>query len=291
MTLARGFVHASLPKAKARKIIDEIQHILKTNVLSPAQAAKLRGKLGFAQSLLFGRFGRAMLKPITERQYSVVRRRAPLRTNLRVALTWWVSALKNPKPRTVPLRPVRPCVVYTDACGEGHLGAVLCSPLGVTAHGHAPLWMHEQAGAGIYEWELLAALLGLCLVIQYTRHTPVLLFVDNKAAQSALISGSGASDLANQICAAFWALAASAGINVWVEWVSSKLNIADSPSRACNVPRNDNEVTEQFPNIPLPGPFLERVTAPFHLSKARYGEEGCVPGSPLCVLTSNTTSN
>ena len=139
---------------------------------------------------------------------------------------------------------------------------------------------------GIYEWELLAALLGLCLVIQYTRHAPVILLVDNQAAQAALISGSGKSELATQICAAFWSLSASAGINVWLECVPSKLNIPDAPSRACNVPRNDNEPTDSFENIPLPGSFLRRVQAPIHLPKARYGEEWCVSHGfppPLCA--------
>ena len=196
---------------------------------------------------------------------------------------WWVSALKNPKPRLVPLRPIRPCVVYTDACGEGHLGAVLCHPTGVTTHGHAPRWMY-RAGGGIYEWELLAALLGLCLVIRYTKNTPVVLFVDNQAALAALISGNGDSDLANQICGAFWALAASAAINVWIEYVPSKLNVADAPSRACDVLRNDNEITNSFENVPMPLEFLQRVQAPIHLSRARYGEEGCQSHCfpPLC---------
>ena len=93
-----------------------------------------------------------------------------MQTKLLAALTWWVSALKYHKPRTVPLRPVRPCVVYTDSCGEGHLGAALCRPNGVTSHGHSPSWVASDGG-GIYEWELLEALLGLCLVVRYTNHT------------------------------------------------------------------------------------------------------------------------
>ena len=76
--------------------------------------------------------------------------------------------------------------------------------------------MRDEAGGGIYEWEILAALLALCVACKFTKHTPIVLFVGNKSAASALISGTGASDLATQICAAFWALAASAGVNVWV---------------------------------------------------------------------------
>ena len=76
---------------------------------------------------------------------------------------------------------------------------------------------------------MLAALLGLCLVIKYTRRTPASLVVENQADQASLISGKEKSGLPTQICAAFWALEASAGINVWVECVPSKLNIADAP--------------------------------------------------------------
>ena len=67
-----------------------------------------------------------------------------------------------------------------------------------------------RAGGGIYEWELLEALLGLRPVINYNKNTPVVLFVDKQAARAALNSGIGDPDLANQICGASWALAASA---------------------------------------------------------------------------------
>ena len=138
-------------------------------------------------------------------------------------------------------------------------------------------------GGGIYEWELLAALLALCLVCAHTKHTPVILLVDNKGDASALISGSGPSDLATQICAAFWALAASAGVNAWIEWAPSKLNIAGAPSRACHLPRNDNEITRAYEYTHHPYKYLKRVASPFHLSQARYGRKGLVAfsGPPL----------
>ena len=105
---------------------------------------------------------------------------------------------------------------------------------------------------------------------------PVILFVDNKSAAPSLISGSGTSDLVTQMCAALWALAASAGINVWIEWAPPKLNIADAPSRACNIPRSDNEITSSYELIAPPERFLKRVISSFHLSQARYGRRGCV---------------
>ena len=150
--ISHGFARASIPKSKAIRAIGEINEILKTHTRSPSQSSKLSGRLGFAPSHLFGRFGRAMLKPLAERQYSVIRRCAPLHNGLRIALVRLVSALMNPKPRRVPLRPIRPCFVYTDACGEGNLCAVLRYPVEVTTHGHAPMWMHKDTNVGIYEW-------------------------------------------------------------------------------------------------------------------------------------------
>ena len=78
-----------------------------------------------------------------------------------------------------------------------------------------PLGAKTDNNEGIYEWELLAPLLGLRIVINYTRSTPVSLFVYNQSAVDSLISGSCKSALSTQICAAFWAFAASDGVNVW----------------------------------------------------------------------------
>ena len=167
----------------------------------------------------------------------------------------------------------------------------MCHPLGVITHGRAPSWMND-AGGEIYEWKLLEAIIEHCLVIRYTENNPVILFVDNQDAQAALISGGGESDISAQICAAFGALAASVGVNVWIEYVPSRLNIADAPSRARNVPRGDSEITNSFENIPLPMELWVRVQAPIHLSKARYGEDGCFSlGFPTLCLNFEHKAN
>lgn len=108
------------------------------------------------------------------------------------------------------------------------------------------------------------------------KNTPPILFVDKQSAQAYLISGTGKPDIADQICTAFWALESSAGINVWVEYVPSKLNISDSPPRARNVPGGDNEITNSFESAPTPNTFSQRVLATFHLQKAMCGEHGRV---------------
>ena len=78
--------------------------------------------------------------------------------------------------------------------------------------------MRSDSKGGIYERELLASLLGLRLVICFAKRTSIILFVDNHEDHEALIPGIVESDLSTRICAVFWALAASAGADVWVEY-------------------------------------------------------------------------
>ena len=140
-----GFDRASIPWSKASMAIEEIKEILKANTIPTSQASTLSGELGLVQYLPFGLLGRAMVKPLDGRQYATTRRRAPLVTSLRIAITFRASPLMNPKPRLVPLRPIKPCVIYTDACGEWNLFAVLCYPVEVESRGHSPIRRNPDA--------------------------------------------------------------------------------------------------------------------------------------------------
>ena len=50
-------------------LLDEIDSILAAGCLDPGSAGKLKGKLMFGASQLWGKVGRAFLRPISERQY------------------------------------------------------------------------------------------------------------------------------------------------------------------------------------------------------------------------------
>ena len=63
-----GFAHERMRRQKEINIRIEIDDILKKNTPIPSHAGEMRGKLGFAQSLLFGRFVSAMMKPLLRRQ-------------------------------------------------------------------------------------------------------------------------------------------------------------------------------------------------------------------------------
>ena len=119
-------IEASLPPRKVSELSADLDAIQKRGRLAPAAAAKLRGRLGFAQSLLFGRVGRAHLAPFSERQYSMAQdSRFPLNDELRNAIAWWENLLASPMPRRLMFDMPHPALVYTDACGTGHIGAIV----------------------------------------------------------------------------------------------------------------------------------------------------------------------
>ena len=120
-----------------------------------------------------------MLKLLAKRQYSKARTRAPIKTGHKASLICRVNALANPFPTAVQLKPVKPCVVYSDACGEGRLGAVLCTHRGAVAHFHVPLWMCDVAGGNLRRGPI-DAMVALLIVAIYSKHTPVVLFVDKR---------------------------------------------------------------------------------------------------------------
>ena len=90
--------------------------------LTPAAAAKVRGELGFAQPLMFGKFGRSLLREFSARQYAkAFGPRFPLTVELRETIDWWEIWSPDATPREDALRSPPPAVVYTDAEGPGEL--------------------------------------------------------------------------------------------------------------------------------------------------------------------------
>ena len=79
--------------ARAKELDLEMEGILRTQRLTPGQAGKLKGKLMFAASQLWGKVGRAFMRALSERQYSKEKRVA-LNPAIRGALEAWRSLLK-----------------------------------------------------------------------------------------------------------------------------------------------------------------------------------------------------
>ena len=186
IALSEYDIEVSLPERKRQTIAAELATVLQRRRLSPADAGKLRGRLGFAQSFLFGKFGRAHLGPFTARQYAIGNATA-LNPDLFEVLPWWINMLNCSIPRRLSCFRGHPIVVYCDACGEGHLGVkVFDGSQCWTAHTHVPRWMQNLH---INVKEMAGAVYALCVDVEVSQKRQILLCCDNTGARGMVIRG------------------------------------------------------------------------------------------------------
>ena len=249
IAISHDHMTAALPLRKQNEWPGELKKMLERITLSPAQAAKIRGMLGFAQALMFGRFGRAHLTAFPNRQYAVSCRNM-LNAELRDVTPWWLNAISNSIPRRVQFRPQKPILVYTDAAGSGHIGAVLVDgPMRTTVHTHLPHWL-LRGDISIFEKEGAGILLGVLLAQLVDRSRPITICCDNIGANGAIIRGSCRTIIGRALVSCIWTLAAPNHTLLWVEYVRSKLNPADPPSRCCPLCETPTKLEGPFRGIP-----------------------------------------
>ena len=260
-------IHASFPDRKRHDLLNDLKQVLKYNQLNPAQAAKLRGRLGFAQSFVFGKLGRALLHPLTARQYSQLPgRNHPLNEELNESLRWWIALLTRNSPRTVPFGAPKPTLLYTDASGSGHISAVLLHEgVQYTTHTHLPPWFTSIAK--ILEFEMVATILGMALAYAIVGAGPVLLCCDNQGADGIIIRGTCQTDLSRTLSSVFWQVVAANNTPPWVEYVASPLNLADHPSRLC--PGLEKPLKTPVLNHGVPAQFHAMLTSIDALNAAK----------------------
>ena len=220
-----------------------LQQVLDSDDLPSGLAASLRGKLQFTLASAFGRCGRAPLQAFVDRQYCRSDERK-LTPSLRCALQFFTHLLPKLPDKRISARKTSapPVLVWSDASfenGHGQLGWVVFDP----ASGN--YWHSSHAVAKhtfdlfvpdkkqyIGQLELLAATVPYhSLPDCIFRNRLVMHFVDNQQALSAVVSGYARQPdnarLVNQLCLR----TAHLQCNVYYEWVASKANIADLPSR------------------------------------------------------------
>ena len=89
-----------------------------------------------------------------------------------------------------------------------------------------------QGHFGYYGLELFTAV----ATILTRRYRSITGYIDNNVALAAVVKGDSTSAQAARLISFMWYLAASFGITLWFERVSSALNIADAPSRGRSLP-------------------------------------------------------
>ena len=231
--------------SRKEELLDEIKSIISSEILSPGQAGKLRGKLMFGASQLWGKIGRAFLRALSERQYT----RSPktgLNLALKLALKQWELLIDHGPPRPITASGARPAdyVIFTDGSfpdqksdlQDPWIGGVLFK------NGAIPIQFGCKVGMDLIEkWiprksqiamvELFATVVALQTFKPWISSSWSLLFVDSEPVQGALVKGYSAREDLCELVGVFWKLALDVHINLYIDRVPTDSNPADPPSR------------------------------------------------------------
>lgn len=242
-------------------VLDSFERAFERGLLTPHEAARLRGKTFFSLSAGMAMVGRAATLPLVQRQYHDATYEFVAGSELHHSLLFFRALL----PRLPRLRialapdPRPPLLVYTDAAfwldkkrargGEcldrrsrlrGGLGAVVYDPETRRAwYAYAdPPWDVLLSSWRTDKKTYIAELETLAAVAVYTTYPAVFAgrkinhMIDNTVALAALVHGyAGKPELAKAVNV-FYLQMIGLGAAVYFDWVPSKANIADLPSRA-----------------------------------------------------------
>jgi hypothetical protein len=235
-----------IKQARKVELLDEISSILSSQVLPPGQAGKLRGKLMFGSSQLWGKIGRAFLRALSERQYTRANN-SHLSEAIVLALKQWKWLIEEGPPR--PISKSRPrssdFVIFTDGSyPDGKPGSPLKPWIGpvLCRKGEAPLQFGcEVPQKLIDKWiprkfpiamvELFATVVALKTFKRRISDSWSLLLVDSEPVQGALVKGYSSREDLCELVGIFWNLALELRINLYIDRVPTDANPADPPSR------------------------------------------------------------
>ena len=223
--------------SKVHKWTAGIRDALDKDILNAGAAQKLAGRLSWAQTHLFHKLGRAMLRPIFAQRWS---RSGKISKVLRTALLWWLHVLDVGicERRDWQRHDAPPICLFVDARGVPPRCAAVAFIDGVC---HFTDGMpskeimnsfQKRNDSQICGLEMLAIALGLSTFAAELKGRSVVVFSDNKGAESAARKGVAKAWDHCEIIHEIWTLAFQIGAHLWIERVSSVDNISDLPSRA-----------------------------------------------------------
>ena len=264
--VAGGYVLLKVKEKRRRKLVAELRQVLADQKLSPAHAARLRGKLYFTTTSAFHGVGRAALHAFTSRQHAK-RAGHKLNESLTQSLTFFIRLLDPGLPphkyRLLP-EEGRPLYVWSDAMWDlctdeagatvvalddetGEEFYVADAAVAFTVYDPSDGTWHVSAqrigrdvlrlmvpGKKTYigQLEALAALGVLeTLPPRITRGRAAIFWIDNLAAKYGLQKGYSKVDDSGRIINAFKVRQMMLDMRIWFEYVPSAQNIADLPSR------------------------------------------------------------
>ena len=232
-------------KNTAKRIEDvsaEIDRALEENFLSAKDGERLRGRLNFMESQLFGKLSQQAFKGLSRH---VLAGGGKLSTASRVHLQFLKDRISKGKPRKVTTSLEDTVHIFVDACHEpgapqpAGLGGNLINSSGQFLEYFSEM-LDEQilssinvrsSGNPIFELECLAILCALHLWHPRVAGRHLIVYTDNNGALGSMIKGYSENPEGNAIVRLVHAMLDLSDCIVWFERVCSSSNVADEPSR------------------------------------------------------------
>lgn len=224
-----------------------LRELMVSRHLTSGRASQLVGKMGFACSQVFGRYGRAKLGAFKRRCYE---RRSNWNRALERTTAWWISSLANYVKREVPLFPMveKPVVSYSDGegCSSGGFGTALWDPqleAPVAGFMEIPepvrrLWASQRSKqlpteelSDIFYIEAIGPAMVMEQWPQRLQGRPWIHSIDNVGAQCCIVRGSSRAEAGDAVVNYTWGRVAHLRTFLWVDRVASKSNPVDGLSR------------------------------------------------------------
>ena len=237
----RGVVSFRPRPAIKERVLALIDQAFKANSMTPADASKLRGVLGFISTASFGQVGRGGAQPLIFRQYAD-RPPFPLTHALRRALQYFRTLQELPLARQFQVwkSTQRPIVVATDGrVDDTAPPSIAFVAIDLETHCKIAAWSvltaelrsTWQGEDGIALVEESAILLAVQECGRQWEERDILWYVDNSVVLASMSKGASRSQAIDHGAATLQLVLAGLRIRVWWEYIESKANWSDALSR------------------------------------------------------------
>ena len=220
-----------------------IADILAKGSISSKEAERLRGRMQWFETFAFGRVANLPMRVLSKLASSN-------RSSLKLTAPD-VSSLTFLKDRVLTAPPVRiskismnTVLIFTDGSCEGEdslkggVGGILINEWGAAIScfsEEVPSYIMEDlkhySSHPIFELEILPVLCGIFTWSAYLTSKQCVFYLDNEAAQGALVKGSSETSYAARMLRLFTEFEMNLQIKTWIARVPTSSNPADKPSR------------------------------------------------------------
>ena len=228
--------------SRVSEITADLEQVISSETVHRTTAQRLRGRMQFADSQLFGRCGKKCIKALGCVADGRVR---SLTDSQKLQIQLFQGMLKNSPPRQLVHDAGRKTLLFSDACYEPTspswicgVGAVAISPTLDRQYFSLCLDENQRNKLGalkkkqiIFEAETVAAILAFAVWSKSFCFHRCILFVDNEGTKHSMISGVSENPFVQAAVEIFSGMEVEINAFLWISRVASFSNIADEPPR------------------------------------------------------------